>query len=44
MVGGETDKEDEDGAANQLPDPGFLVGLRPSTAAHSSQHTQVADL
>lgn len=44
VVRREAHQEDQDGAAHQLPDAALLVRLRASAAAHSAQHTQVADL
>jgi len=39
VVRDETDKEDDDGAADQLSDPGLLLWLGPRTLPHSTKDT-----
>lgn len=44
MIRGEAHQEDEDGAADQLPDPHLLIGLRAGAPAHGAEDAAVADL
>lgn len=44
VIRGEAHQEDEDGAADQLPDPHLLIGLRAGAAAHGAEDAAVADL
>lgn len=44
MIRGEAHQEDEDGAADQLPDPHLLIGLCAGAAAHGAEDAAVADL
>lgn len=44
VIWGEAHQEDEDGAADQLPDPHLLIGLRAGAPAHGAEDAAVADL
>lgn len=44
VIRGEAHQEDEDGAADQLPDPHLLIGLRAGAPAHGAEDAAVADL
>lgn len=44
VVRRETDEEDEDGAADKLPDPRLLIRLSSCAPTHRPKDAQVADL